>query len=505
MRNTRGVIAALSGFGVIPAMRARNLLESIPRSCLWAGSGLAVFAAVWVGAGIAGPSASASVQPTEFTVAADQPVVEHFGGFGAQFNQHVFADISGPPPNVADLETKVLAGGPQFARIFFNASEWTFPDRMASFLRTVVLARRAQAQINITWQGGTPEFALDNMSRFADVLTDLLTTSGVDSLWVTLFNEPNSTKITLPQYEQVYRTLDAALRVRGVRDRVHFMGGDLVGTLSPLGQTQGDWFSYMATHMGDLLEAWSIHVYWDFWDPGKIDRRLLTEVRTIYDATPPDERRPLYVTEFGVRGIPTLEGETDTSPGLWPDGTPLEQTTSAGFEEAWFMVRAAELGYSAMLKWDMYDGKYDNGVGAYSVIGPGVDGWPLRSVYRLLQLFTTTTSPTGGETVTVVPAPGADPKKLLAAYLSPGSGLTVLGLDTDGGVIESTANTSVPYSIGGLPPNRLFRLFLWNGDGTGTNIEIGFIDSGPSGTISFAAPLHAVFALTDTSLGPLPW
>jgi hypothetical protein len=466
---------------------------------------IAAFAAVWAAVGATDGQARATAAGPEFTVAADQPVVEHFGGFGAQFNQHVFADISGPPPNLGDLETKVLAGGPQFVRVFFNSSEWTFPDRMASFLRTVVLARRTQAQINITWQGGSAAFALDNMGRFADVLVDLLTNEGVDSLWVTLFNEPNSTKITLLQYEQVYRTLDAALRVRGIRDRVHFMGGDLVGTLSPLGQTQGDWFAYMAAHMGDLLDAWSIHVYWDFWDPGKIDRRLLAEVRTIYDATPPDERRPLYVTEFGVRGIPTFEGETDPSPGLWPDGTPLEQTTSAGFEEAWFMVRAAQLGYSAMLKWDMYDGKYDNGVGAYSVIGAGADGWPLRPVYRLLQLFAVTTDPTGGETVAVFPAPDADPKKLLTAYVSPGSGVTVLGLDIDGGVIESTVNTQIPYSIGGLPPNTLFRLFLWNGSGIGTNIEVGFMDSGPTGTISFTAPLHAVFALTDTSLGPLPW
>ena len=48
-------------------------------------------------------------------------------------------------------------------------------------------------------------------------------------------------------------------------------------------------------------------------------------------------------------------------------------------------------------------------------------------------------------------------------------------------------------------------LFFWNGNGSGTNLEIGFLDSGPSGSIQFSAPLHAVFALTDTSLGPLPW
>ena len=68
-----------------------------------------------------------------------------------------------------------------------------------------------------------------------------------------------------------------------------------------------------------------------------------------------------------------------------------------------------------------------------------------------------------------------------------------------------TINLVVGYSVGGLPPNRLFRLFEWNADGRGTNVEIGFMDSGPSGSIQLAAPAHAVFALTDTSLGPLPW
>jgi hypothetical protein len=438
-------------------------------------------------------------------VASDQGIVGSFAGFGAQLNQHLYAKISGPPPGIPNLEAKVLQLEPQFVRIFFNTTEWTYPDRMASFQRTVALAQRAQAQINITWQGSGFAFAMANMSRFADVLAGLLNDDGIGSLWVTLFNEPNSDRLTLPQYEQVYRQLDAALRDRGVRDRVHFMGGDLVGTTSPLGQSQADWFQYMATHMGDLLDAWSIHVYWDFWDTGKIERRLDTEVRSIFSAIPGPEQRPLYVTEFGVRGLPTLEGESTISPGLWPDGTTLEATTAAAFEEGWFIVRAMQLGYSGFSKWDLYPAQYDNGKGDYSLIGPAGQGWPVRPIYKLLQLLTATTEPPGGEIVDVVPGLGADPKKLLTAYLSPAGGLTVFGLDVDGGVIEGTANGPVAYSVGGLPANTLFRLLLWNGDGTGTTIDIGYLDSGPDGTIQFSAPLHALFALTDTSLGTLPW
>jgi hypothetical protein len=471
----------------------------------WAVSALAVLCAVCVAAGTGGGQARASVQLPEFSVASDQGIVGSFEGFGAQMNQHVYADITGPLPDVASLEAKVLRLGPQFVRVFFNTTEWTFPDRMASFVRTVALAQRSGAQINITWQGSSFAFAMANMSRFADVLAGLLNTGGISSLWVTLFNEPNSGRITLTQYEQVYRQLDTALRDRDVRDRVHFMGGDLVGTDSPLGQSQADWIDYMAANMGDLLDAWSVHVYWNFWDTGKIERRLATEVHAIVSAIPAPERRPLYVTEFGVRGLPTLEGETTTSPGLWPDGTTLEATTAAAFEEGWFIVRGMQLGYSGFSKWDLYPGQYDNGKLDYSMLGPAGQGWPVRPVYRLFQLLTLTTQPIGGEIVQVLPGPGADPKKLLAAYLSPAGGLTVFGLDVAGGVTEASANGPVSYSVGGLPPNTSFRLLLWNADGSGTNTDIGYLGSGSDGTIQFSAPLHALFALTDTSLGTLPW
>ena len=119
--------------------------------------------------------------------------------------------------------------------------------------------------------------------------------------------------------------------------------------------------------------------------------------------------------------------------------------------------------------------------------------------------MTLTTTPVGGSIVDVVPQAGADPAKLLTAYVSPASDITILGLDRNGADISGTPAAPVPYSIGGLPPNRLFRLIFWNADGTGTNREIGYIASDPNGVIEFAAPLHAVFALTSSPLGELKW
>jgi len=446
-------------------------------------------------------AAQGASPPQQFAVAPTQSIVAGFGGFGAQFNQHLYADLSGPVANVGDLERKVVALGPQFVRVFFNSTDWNSPDRTASFVQTVQLAQRTGAQIDVTWQGGSYAFTAASMPRFADLIATLLLQSDISRLWVTLFNEPNSTKITLAQYEDVYRRLDQELRARGVRERVQFMGGDLVGTPSPSGQTQSDWLSYLAYHMGDLLDAWSVHVYWNFWDSGKIERRL-AEVRSIYAGLPDQLRRPVYVTEFGVRGIPTFEGESTTDPGLGLDGTPIASSTIAAFQEGWFMLRATQLGYAGLVKWDCYRAQYDAGTQDYSTIGPASEGWPTRPTYNLLRLLAAATTPTGGHTVQVTGS-GVSPTQLVTAYVSPGGNLTVLGLDTRGAAINGFDSTPVAYGIAGLPPSTRFHLVVWNARGDGTNVDVGFVDSDDSGAVTLSAPVDGVFALTDTALPPL--
>jgi hypothetical protein len=249
-----------------------------------------------LGAAPAGATGSQASTPSEFRLDRSSGLVGSFGGFGGQLNQHVYAKISGPPPYLPQLEEQVIALQPQFVRIFFNTSEWQNADRLDSFVRTVRLADRSDAEINITWQGSTFDFAMRNMDRFAQELADLLQDGAIDHLWVTMFNEPNTTQRTLSEYELVYRRLDRELRERGVRSRIRFMGGDLVR--STTGPSQAEWLQYMASEMGDLLDAWSVHVYWDFWDSGKIDelwrRRLLPHHRSSAERvlpTPLLERR----------------------------------------------------------------------------------------------------------------------------------------------------------------------------------------------------------------------
>jgi len=449
-----------------------------------------------------GATAGRASASAEFTLDPSRGITGSFDGFGGQLNQHLYANISGPPPNVGMAEAKVVALDPQLVRIFFNTSAWSNPDRLTSFERTVRLAHRAGSDINVTWQGSTFAFAMNNMDRFADELAHLLADGSIEDLWVTLFNEPNTTERTLTEYEQVYRLLDRELRAREIRARVRFMGGDLIR--STTGPSQAEWFRYMANSMGDLLDAWSVHVYWDFWDPGKIDVRLLNEVRATFSAIPEQQRRPLYVTEFGIRGIASFEGEDTYQPGFWPDGTPMAATNAAAFQQAWFNIRATQLGYSGTVRWDVYPAKYDAGTQDHSTLGPAADGWPERPSYRALQLMATTTEPRGGDIVDVVPSPDADASKLLTAYISPAKNITIFGLDTDGGVVATTSSATVPYSIGGLPPNAFFRLIVWNGDGTGVNVDEGFFATTPQGTLDFTAPLDSVFALTNTPVMQVP-
>lgn len=463
---------------------------------------VALVAAVTVTAGAAAGESAPVTSDAEYSLDQSLGVVGSFDGFGGQLNQHLYARISGPPPLLADVEAKVIALEPQLVRIFFNTSAWQNPDRLDSFVRTVRLADRANAEINITWQGSTFEFAMRNMDRFADLLAGMLADGSIERLWVTLFNEPNTTQRTLPEYEQVHRLLHRELRDRGVRDRVRFMGGDLIR--STAGDPQAEWFRYMARNMGDLLDAWSVHVYWDFWEPDKIDERLLREVRTIFSTIPAPQRRPLYITEFGVRGIEGFEGERSFEPGFWPDGRPMSETNAAAFQQAWFNLRAAQLGYSGTVKWDVYPAKYDAGTQDHSSLGSAAQGWPVRPVYRVLQLLTLTTKPRGGSIVELTSAAGADPSKLLTAYISPARDITVLGLDMDGGSIPTTSNALVPYSVGGLPPNTYFRLLVWNGDGAGAIVDNGFLATSPTGTAAFSAPLDSVFALTNTPIMEVP-
>jgi hypothetical protein len=439
----------------------------------------------------------ATVEVTEFQVQAANVVVPTIAGYGGQFNHHVYAQISRDAgvtdANVVDMEQKMKALHPEFSRIFFTLRAFDDPDRMQSFVRTVELAQTAGATINITWQGGTLDVKGGNIQRFANVLIDLVKNRGISNLrWVTLQNEPNSTRLTPAQVEQEYRELDPY--IQSIRGQVKYMGGDLVrgpGT----GDNQRLWFDYMAQHMADILDAWSIHVFWDYWDTQKIVDRL-TEVRAIWDAEPESQRKPLYVAEYGVRGLRVFNG-VRADPGFWEDGTPISQTNVSAFQHAWFDVLSSKLGYLGTSKWDSYFGRYDNATQAYYMIGDPQSGWPLYPLYHFVRLMTATVRP-GWSVVDVESVP--DTSRLVTAYFGKTGQRTLVGLDTAGAQLNTVSTTAVSYVIGGLPPSTRLHLAVWNEAGDGQVARSSVIVTDAAGVVTISVPQHGVFALTTLRL-----
>ena len=89
------------------------------------------------------------------------------------------------------------------------------------------------------------------------------------------------------------------------------------------------------------------------------------------------------------------------------------------------------------------------------------------------------------------------PEKELVGYSGPNGELTIIGLDTRGRDLNTTSpEASPPYSVGGLPPNTVFNLAVWNATGDGTNSVVGSVTTNAAGVARFTVPLQAAFALT---------
>jgi hypothetical protein len=441
-----------------------------------------------------------TVEVADFRVRTAAPIVSGLAGYGGQFNHHVYAALSRAAgvtdENVVDMEQKMRALHPQFSRVFFTPQAFSDPDKMQSFVRTVLFAQSTGTTINVTWQGGTLSVAAGTVQKFADVLIDLVRNRGVTNLrWLTLQNEPNRTRITMQQYETQYRELDPY--IQNIRGQVRYMGGDLVRGPDVGAPNQDVWFQYLATHMSDLLDAYSIHVFWDYWDTQKLVDRL-TEVRKIVNALPESGRKPVYVTEYGVRGMRTFNGVPQVDPGVWEDGSPITQTNISAFQHAWFDVLAADLGYLGTSKWDSYYGKYDNSTQAYYLIGAPQSGWPLYPLYNFMQLLTTTVK-RDWDVVAVDSAPTSS--RLLAAYLGKAKQLTVVGLDTAGAQLNTVSTTPVSYAIAGLPASKQANLLIWNEAGDGLVGAKKPVLADANGVATITVPQHGVFVLTTIRLG----
>lgn len=313
------------------------------------------------------------------------------------------------------------------------------------------------------------------MSAFADVLYDLIVTRGLAAVkYVTIQNEVNSTAISMDTYRLLYTALAADLQQRGIRNTVALIGGDLVRT------GQQAWFAYMADHMSDLLDGYSIHIYWTYTDRAYGETRL-SEVRDIVNALPAGGRKPVFITEYGVRGDRT----SCPGPGCLAGTTaPIEGTLVNAFQHAWFTLEALNDGYVALVKWDAYKAKYDNGEQYFSEIGSGNDGYPLTPVYQVSRLLAATSRPGWSVVAVTRRTTGA----LVSALTGSGGDMTVYVLnDTDGNRV---------VSVGGLPAGRSFHLLSWNADGSGTIRDMGSVQADKTGMVRVSLHFQEFSVLT---------
>jgi hypothetical protein len=464
---------------------------------------------------------TATVDVTEHELVTSNVLVPSLGGYGAQFNQHVYAPITNLPPSLfPDLESKVKAFEPQLVRIFYNEN-WEEPGNsrydprnIESFRRTVALAQEAGATINITYQTAAEARLLPvpHMQRFAAALEDLVENRGYDNVrWVTIQNEPNTPglAITLQQWETLYRTLHAELVARGLRDHIRIMGGDLVESSGA--RDHSIWFKHMTDNMLDIVDAYSEHIYWWYYDPWRFEFRLRDVRKLVHDDNPVEKRRPSFIIEFGVRGYGTAPGKPPLDHAYYEDGTELRRTNVAAFQQLWFNIASAQLGFTGTSKWDLFWGIYDlssAGNQSYWTMNPTEAGWELFPTFHALRLFLATTE-RGWQVVRVEPWSQDDydaavrdqPEKELASYVGPNGELTLMGLDSAGRALNGASSELRQYSVGGLAPNTNLTLALWNSSGDGTNSISGTVPVNAAGVARFQVPLHAAFALTTVPVG----
>jgi hypothetical protein len=451
-----------------------------------------------------------------------------FVGFGAQYNQDLYADISADygitTQNVGDLEKKVIELGAQHVRIFYDPDAPTFMTRLgkvsdegwSSFLKVVRLAQRSGSTVNITyWHGGykiSPNvnpasgvYEIPEMATFAHVLTSLRDEGLTCVQYVTVQNEPNTDEgIHKEMYAKLWRSLDYECKKLGVRNQLKFIGGDLIydATWGNYSKMCREWLEFMGDKLSDVLDGYSVHVYWNAWQYQMGLTCMSNAVRYVKQL-PATQQKPLYITELGMRGYRGTDKAVG-NPYFVDPGADAPHDAHAhaitdiplnGFYHATFCFEAVRAGYVALVRWDAFRARYDGtqnkiatfgrGEGQdYSMIRKGSENYSLRPSYYQLQLMTHSSVP--GSHVLAVDC--VDNRSHALGLRAPDGRLTVF--------VYPTSLNAVETLIAGLLPGT-YWVSTWNEDGKGTIMQKKLVTIAAGADIPIKLPPQSFAAITS--------
>jgi hypothetical protein len=211
-----------------------------------------------------------------------------------------------------------------------------------------------------------------------------------------------------------------------------------------------------------VLDAYSIHVYWDPGDelsgfPRKLEKRLENLPKTLREL---GIDRPLYVTEYGVK----KQGAPRPEPGGRGSGQTIEFSAEVAFQHAWFNALAPQYGCVGFAKWVLCRTDVPAHFGEWGMIDAPNAPSPRRPfgrspTYRVTRLFNHLVEP-GWKAAGL----GRDASRtVLASRFSNGSqdSVAILNRGTDARQVV----------VEGVKPRTPYFVAVWNRDGTGGPAE----------------------------------
>lgn len=298
-------------------------------------------------------------------------------------------------------------------------------------------------------------------------------------------NEPNRTKLSPGQVVSLYQDIDASLKsTLGAHGRkaVKLVAGEL---------TQGDasakWINAVVPKLGNVVDAFSFHVYMHPGETGAAYEGRLRGLRQEVDAAMPKGKPApeLLVTEYGVKGDRPAAARTDSPGTVTVNGKRvlLRDSPEGGFREAQALIALTHAGFSGAMRWGSNAGG-PTPWNAWSMTGRPGEGFAKKPAYFATQLFTTAV----GQGWIPEQSVGSSRGQSVAAFRSP----------ANGGAASVVANTNTApqrLSLGGFPPNTPVQVLVYNAGGKG---QLGTrpVVTDAKGFVTVSVPPHGVAAAT---------